>query len=97
RCQVTAPEPLTLGQRVRFAATLRRTAQNAPREPGQLPAALAPIPDYDADKGFHGSMAVYVWPNRRMKVWKRGDDLGELNPGEGVVVGLRTLYDGFVD
>lgn len=27
-----------------------------------LPVSLAPIPKYDADRGFHGSMAVYVPP-----------------------------------
>lgn len=30
--------------------------------PAHLPAQLVPIPDFDADRGYHGSMAVYLPP-----------------------------------
>lgn len=68
----TEKRRLELGQRVRYAATLRRAVEYAPLQFGQ-------------------------WTNRRRKVWKRGDWRGEPDPGEGIVVGLRTLADGFSD
>lgn len=68
----TEKRRLELGQRVRYAATLRRAVEYAPLQRGQ-------------------------WTKRRRKVWKRGDWRGEPDPGEGIVVGLRRLSDGYAD
>lgn len=43
-----------------FCAVNKRHYPPGVLDRDSLPVSLAPIPDYDADRGFHGSMAVYV-------------------------------------
>lgn len=43
-----------------FCAVNERHYPPGTLERDALPVTLAPIPNYDADRGFHGSMAVYV-------------------------------------
>ena len=43
-----------------FCAVNKRHYPPGVLDRDSLPVSLAPIPDYDADRGFHGSMAVYI-------------------------------------
>lgn len=43
-----------------FCAVNERHYPDGVLEQAELPVSLAPIPNYDADRGFHGSMAVFV-------------------------------------
>lgn len=43
-----------------FCAVNKRHYPHGVLEQATLPVSLEPIPNYDADRGFHGSMAVYV-------------------------------------
>lgn len=57
-----------------FCAVNKRHYPPGTLDQKALPVSLAPIPAYDADRGFHGSMAVYI-PQKVV-------EYGLLHPGE---------------